>query len=110
MEAWIATKPLKTANAPLTPFAMPQYRLAAAATAKRLDVASEASAATVLRDIQRASNYVLAVVLFAIALFFAGLGSKLRVDRIRAVMVVLAGVIFLGTVIWIATFPVSLAV
>ena len=108
--AWLATKPLTNASAPETPFAMPQYRLAAAATAKRLDTESEASAATVLRNIQRASDCVLAVVLFAIALFFAGLGSKLRVDRIRAVMVVLAGVIFLGTVIWIATFPVSLAV
>ena len=25
VDAWIATKPLKTPNAPLTPFAMPQY-------------------------------------------------------------------------------------
>ena len=28
VEAWIATKPLKNRNAPLTPFVMPQYRLA----------------------------------------------------------------------------------
>ena len=36
-DAWIATKPLKTKGAPLTPFAMPQYRLAAKAEADRLD-------------------------------------------------------------------------
>ena len=110
VEAWIATKPLKTPDAPLTPFAMPQYRLAAAAAAKRLDAESEASAATVLRNIQRGSNCVLAVVLFAVALFFAGMGSKLPVARLRLLMVGLAGLIFVGTVIWIATFPVSLAV
>ena len=110
VEAWIATKPLKTPNAPLTPFAMPQYRLAAAAAAKQLDAASELSATTVLSNIRRASDCVLAVVLFAVALFFAGMGSKLRTARIRMLMVGLAGVIFLGTAIWIATFPVSLAV
>jgi hypothetical protein len=110
VEAWIATRPLKTPNAPLTPFAMPQYRLAAAAAAKQLDAASQRSAAGVLRNIQRASDCVLAVVLFAVALFFAGMGAKLRVARIRMVMVALAGVIFLGAVIWIATFPVSFSV
>ena len=110
VKAWIATKPLETPGAPLTPFAMPQYRLAAAAAARRLDAESEASAAIVLRNIQRASDYVLAVVLFAVALFFAGMGSKLRAERVRTIMVVVAGVIFAGTLIWIATFPVSLAV
>ena len=39
--AWIATKPLKTKGAPLTPFAMPQYRLAARAEAERLDQTAE---------------------------------------------------------------------
>ena len=110
VKAWIATRPLKTPDAPLTPFAMPQYRLAAATAAKQLDAASEASAATVLRCIQRASNCVLAVVLFALALFFAGMGSKLRVPRLRRLMIGLAGAVFAGTVIWIATFPVSFAV
>ena len=110
VEAWIATRPLKTPNAPLTPFAMPQYRLAAAAAAKQLDAASQQSAAGVLRNIQRASDCVLAVVLFAVALFFAGMGAKLRVARIRMLMVGLAGVVFLGALIWIATFPVSFSV
>ena len=31
VDAWVATRPLKNPNAPLTPFAMPQYRLAARA-------------------------------------------------------------------------------
>ena len=34
VNAWLATRPLKNPNAPLTPFAMPQYKLAAAAEAR----------------------------------------------------------------------------
>jgi hypothetical protein len=110
VDAWIATRPLKTPGAPLTPFAMPEYRLAATDAAKRLDAQAAASAATVQRNIQRGSNYVLAVVLFAVALFFAGMGSRLGVARQRTFMVSVAGAVFVGTVIWIATFPVSLTV
>ena len=110
VEAWIASRPLKNPEAPLTPFATPQYRLAARAESERLETKAAAEAATAGRNIQHATNYVLGVVLFSSALFFAGMGSKLPVARLRLLMVGLAGLIFVGTVIWIATFPVSLAV
>ena len=73
----------------LTPFAMPQYQLAATAEATRLDAEAELSAATVRRDIQRASNYVLGVVLFAVSLFFAGMSMKLRSARVRVALLTL---------------------
>ena len=76
VEAWLATRPLKNPNAPLTPFAMPQYRLAATAEANRLDAEAELSAATVRRNIQRSSNYILGVVLFSVSLFFADSGER----------------------------------
>jgi hypothetical protein len=65
---------------PPTPFAMPEYRLASTAEAERLDQAAAASSAAVSTNIQHATNYVLGCLLF------------------------------LGTVSWIATFPVSLSV
>jgi hypothetical protein len=108
--AWLATKPLQTEGAPLTPFAMPQYRLAAEAEAGRLDQSAEELSAQVRRDIQRASNYVLGVVLFAVALFFAGMSTKLTAPGLRTAMVVIGCLLFLGTAAWIATFPVSVAV
>ena len=108
--AWIATKPLKTEGAPLTPFAMPQYRLAARAEAGRLDTMAEELSAQVRRNIQRASNYVLGVVLFAVALFFAGMSTKLTAAGLRMTMVAIGCLIFLGTAAWLATFPVSIAV
>ena len=86
VDAWIATRPLKNPNAPLTPFAMPQYKLAARAESERLDAEAEVYAAQARRNIQRASNYVLGVVLFASALFFAGMSTKLTSPRLRVAM------------------------
>jgi hypothetical protein len=108
--AWLATRPLTNPDAPLTPFVMPQYRLAAEAEAGRLDAEAAVSAAVVTRNIQRASNYVLGVVLFSVALFFAGMSTKLASVRLRQIALAVGCVVFLGTVVWIATSPVSLSV
>jgi hypothetical protein len=110
VDAWIATKPLENATAPLTPFAMPQYKLAARVESERLDAEAEIQSAKARRDIQRATNYVLGVVLFASALFFAGMSTKLTSPRLRVVMLSIGCAVFLGTAIWIATSPVSVAV
>ena len=110
VNAWIATRPLKNPNAPLTPFAMPQYKLAAQAEAERFDAQAELFVGRVRRDIQRSSNYVLCVVLFASSLFFAGMSVKLRSPRLRLALLTLGCAVFLLTAVWIATSPVSVAV
>jgi hypothetical protein len=110
VDAWIATRPLKSADAPPTPFAMPEYKLQARADADRLEAQAEVFAGLVRRNIQRASNYVLAVVLFASALFFAGMSTKLRSPRLRVAMLVIGCAVFLSTAVWIATSPVSITV
>lgn len=107
-DAWLATDPLQAPDTPPSPFAMPEYQVEARDQSEEYDRQAEASAAVVRRDIIRASNYVLAVVLFAVALFFAGISTKLVSERLRLAMLVVGWVIFLGTVAWIATFPVSL--
>jgi hypothetical protein len=108
--AWLATKPLTNADAPLTPFVMPQYRVAAEEEADRLDAEAEVSAALVRRDIQRSTNYVLGVVLFTVALFFASMSMRLTDTRLRSVAVGIGCIVFLGTLVWIASSPVSLSV
>ena len=110
VNAWVATKPLRNEKAPLTPFAMPQYRLAAAADADGLDAQAEESAAAARTDIQRASNYILGVVLCAVSLFFAGISTRLVSERLQLVTLALGWTVFAGTVIWIATSPVSVSV
>ena len=108
--AWEATRPVENPDAPPTPFAMPEYRLASTAEAERLDQAAAASSAAVSTNIQHATNYVLGVVLFSVALFFAGMSTKLQSPAPRKSLLVLGCLLFLGTVSWIATFPVSLSV
>src|SRR5262245_7090402 len=46
VNAWIATRPLKNPKAPLTPFAMPQYRSSALTEADALEAKGNAEAAT----------------------------------------------------------------
>jgi hypothetical protein len=108
--AWMATRPDQNPDAPPTPFAMPQYRLASTANAERLDQAAEASSASVATNIQRATNYVLGVVLFAVALFFAGISTKLQSPALRKLLLVLGCLLFATTVAWIATLPVSVSI
>ena len=108
--AWISSRPLQTAGAAPTPFALPEYKLASAAEAARLDGQAEVLAATVRRDIQRASNYVLAVVLFAVALFFAGMSTRLGTARLRIAMLSIGWIVFLGAAVWVATSPMSVGI
>ena len=101
---------MSDATAPPTPFAMPEYQVAAAQQATELDVAAEASAAEVRENIQRSSNYVLTVVMYAVVLFFAGVSTRLRSKRLRWVTTIAGVVVLLAALAWVATFPVSLAV
>ena len=109
-DAWRATAPFSNPDAPPTPFAMPEYQLAARTDAEQLDAASEVSAAQVRLYIQRSSNYVLTVVLYAVVLFFAGMSTRLKNPRLRWVMTVAGCFVLLGNLAWLATFPVSLQV
>jgi hypothetical protein len=109
-DAWLATSPFTESDAPETPFAMPEYRLAASVDAERLDRAAVVGAATVTRNIQRASNYVLGVVLFSVALFFGGMSTKLERHTLRRAMIVVGSLLFLTTAVWLATFPITLSV
>jgi len=109
-DAWLALEPLSNPGAPSTPFAMDEYQVASKDEAEQLDAAAEASAADVRQNIQRSSNYVLTVVLYAIVLFFAGMSTRLSNRRLRWVMTIAGSLVLLGALAWLATFPVSVAV
>jgi hypothetical protein len=105
---WLATRPLQNPAAPPTPFAMPQYRLKATAEAERLERSAAAASDHAKEANERADNYMLAVVLFATSLFFAGISAKLGALQTRSVLLGLGWVLFLATLIWLATLPVQL--
>lgn len=108
-DAWVATKPRQNENAPLSPFAMPQYKLAASAEADRREAKAAADSIDVKTYIQRADDYMLAVVLFATSLFFAGISTKLHARRLRIAVLCVGYTMLLGTAIWIATNPINLS-
>ncbi len=108
--AWLAAEPKTNPDAPLTPFAMPQYRLATANEAERLNTLAGARSNAAGQANQRADDDILAVVLFATALFFAGISTKLHSLRHREILLGLGWLIFLGTAIWLATLPTTISI
>jgi hypothetical protein len=109
-QAWIATEPRTNPDAPLSPFVMAEYRVAELARAEELVRVAEARKAEALAANQRSDNYVLAVVLFAAALFFAGLGFQLASARGRVTLLGIATVGFVASAAWVSTFPVTVSI
>jgi hypothetical protein len=102
-EAWIATDPRANPDAPNTPFEMPQYRPADIDEATRLNAEANEQSAEAAEAVGRTDDYMLAVVLFATALFFAGIAGKFRSVRRREQLVAIGGLIFVGAAAWIAS-------
>jgi len=107
-DRWLASRPLRSPDAALSPFALPEYRLQTLADADRLEAQAAAATEEVKDDVERANRYVLAVVLFATALALAGIGARLRLFPVRAAVLIIGWGVFVGTLAWVATFPVSL--
>jgi hypothetical protein len=109
-DAWTDRRPFDNPGAPPSPFVMPEYRIGAAEDVTTDEEAADAYAADAVDDIQRADNYVLAVVLFAACLFFAGVSTRMHTLSMQRSILALGCVLFLGTVAWVATFPVTVSV
>ncbi|HXV58218.1 MAG TPA: hypothetical protein VD704_10160 [Gaiellaceae bacterium] len=110
VDAWIATRPLQNEDAPLTPFAMDEYRVAERERAAELDAEASRQTELARRNNQRSDNYVLALVLFASSLFFAGISTKLSGLSHQATLLTIGWLVFLATLVWVLTFPVSFGV
>jgi hypothetical protein len=108
-DAWLATG-VGDESPPGTPFALDDYRLAAADEAAELDAQAEATSVVVRRNVQRSTNYVLGVVLFSVSLFFAGISTKMTSAGPRTVLLACGCVVFLGTAVWILSSPISIAI
>jgi len=98
-EAWLASAPDEQIPGG-TPFARPEYVLAAEGEADRLETEAAASFDAGGEANQIADNFVLAAVLFASVLFFSGLGGTFDTLRVQVFLLVLAGVMLvIGSVI-----------
>lgn len=105
VEAWIATEPRLNRDAPTTPFVMPEYQLAAAAEAERLEARAESQAANARQANQRSDNYVLMTIIFATVLFFAGISSKMDTARARSLLLGVGTVLLVVAFVVVVSFP-----
>lgn len=104
-DAWLETKPLESADAPKTPFEMPEYRLEQADRAAAMTERAAQSLEQGNREGETSDNYVLTVVLFAAALFMLGIQSRIGIFELRAALVGVAAFIVVGTTLWVFTLP-----
>ena len=107
VQAWLATSPFEDPDAPPVPFQMPEYQLAAAAEAEALLAVAEEKSADAAVANQTSDNYVVSAVIFAAALFFAAMSSKLEKQRYKTAALSIAALVLVGTVIYVLTLPIE---
>jgi hypothetical protein len=89
LRAWIATKPLRNARAPSSPFVMPQYSLRARNEASAAAGLAAQSFDAAVAATHRSDEFLLLTVIFAAVSFLAGISTKLTYPR-HAVVVAIA--------------------
>jgi len=105
--AWQATTPLVNADAPATPFAMPEYHLGLIDDAAQLRREAETLNISAVDAGQTADAYTLAIVILAGALLLAGLANRFEWEELRIVVVIAALFILLYSVIRIIVLPMA---
>ena len=107
-EAWAETRPRVNPDAPPSPFAMAEYRLAAEQETQELAALADRRGQQARDANQRGDDYVLLTVLFASVLFFSGISTKLTSPRLQTVMLSFATVFLLAGVVIELTFPIEI--
>lgn len=105
-DAWLEEFTLDRDQAPPTPFAMAEYVVTDAVEADLLLEEASVHRQAALDANQNGDNYVLTTVGFALVIFFAGISSKLAVQRNRWIAIGLGSVLFLGALVLVITLPI----
>jgi hypothetical protein len=103
--AWLESRPLVNDDAAPTPFQMEEYALADAQRSAELLDEAEVHTNAALTANQDSDNHVLTAVALALAIFFAGVSSKLHDERNRLIAISISAVIFLGAAIVLLALP-----
>ncbi len=106
-DAWLATDPRNNPDAPLSPFAMPEYVVSKSEESEQLEqdaskTFEEGSAAN-----QTSDDYILNTVILASVLFLAGMQSRIKSVPMRMLIVILGLAILTFGLFNIATYPIQ---
>jgi hypothetical protein len=103
--AWVATKPAQNADAPATPFAMPEYQLEERQLAQESDQRADSKYQEALRNNQRGDNYTILTVAFAAVLFFGAISGRMRSLPAQWAMLGIGIIGFVVASSFLITFP-----
>ena len=105
-EAWLATDPANNPEAPSSPFAMPEYQLAAAQEAQDMEKNASKTFEEGKEANQQSDDYILNAVILASVLFFAGIAPRFDWLPVRVAVVVVALALLVLGLYNIATYPI----
>ncbi len=104
-EAWLAKDPMHNSRAPVTPFVMPEYRLAHEEAALKLEQLAAASSRAGNSANSNSDRFVRGAVLFATVMFFAGISQQFRLIRLKVALLGFALVLLTYGTIIIVSYP-----
>jgi hypothetical protein len=102
-DAWIAQDPFNNPDAPQTPFDVPEYKPVGIQLWTAVGEGAEEKFSEGKSASDNSDDYILSTVFFASVLFFAGITTKFRDDRLRTVVVLMAVGLFIGGAVWLAS-------
>lgn len=105
VDEWLELDPLNDPNAPKTPFELDGFTESYFAEPTRLDEVANDKFEAGKEANENNDNYVLATVLFASVLFFAGISTKFKSPRIRVLSIGIAAIALTLSAVWILTLP-----
>jgi hypothetical protein len=106
-DAWLASRPLTNADALPSPFDHPEYQLAAAAEAQRLEAEASAAFERGTQANQIGDNYVFNTVLLALSLFFAGIANRFTGVGVKSALLGMGLILLLIGLFSLARFPID---
>ena len=104
--AWVATTPRTNPDAPKSPFAMEEYKLAAQEEADRLEKEANALVAEGQAALQTNNDYVLTTVFLASVLFFATLSMRMHWPGVRLAVLLMGLAMLLVSIYRLISLPV----
>ena len=105
-KAWLATKPVQNPEAPSSPFAMPEYQLAATQQAEDLEQQASATFDEGKAANQQSDDYILNAVILASVLFLAGIAPRFDWLPVRVVIIVVAFLLLALGAYNLLTYPI----
>ncbi|HET7234982.1 MAG TPA: hypothetical protein VFK59_00955 [Actinomycetota bacterium] len=104
-DTWLVSGPPGEEIPPGTPFTLPEYSLAAQQEADRLEAEASKAFEDGAEANQISDNFVLAAVLLASVLFFAGLAGTFDSWRAQVMLLSLGGVMFVTGIAIVLSLP-----